>query len=90
MVSNVRHVTRNLDRCTPVSELHVNFKIPYEYDYTTKLCMTQAELILNHIKRNVRDIGQGEVMHRKYKRHKLGGVYAYDRSADYLSFIAVA
>jgi hypothetical protein len=32
----------NLDRCTPVCELHVAFKIPYTYDYITKLCRTQA------------------------------------------------
>jgi hypothetical protein len=38
----------NLDRCTRVSELHVVFIIPYVYDYITKLCRTQVELILNH------------------------------------------
>jgi hypothetical protein len=62
----------------------VDFRIPYVYDYTrvNKLCSTQAELILNHINPNVRDIGQGEARHRKYKRFKLGGGQAYDRSAD--------
>jgi hypothetical protein len=60
MVSNVCRITRNLDRCTPVRELHAHFKIPYVYDYITKLRMTQAELILNLISRNVRHIGQGK------------------------------
>jgi hypothetical protein len=32
----------NLDRCTPVRELHVTFKISYVYDYITKLCRTYA------------------------------------------------
>jgi hypothetical protein len=31
---------------------------------------------------NVRNIGQGEAQHRKYKRLKLGGGQAYDRSSD--------
>jgi hypothetical protein len=40
----------NLDRCTPVHDLHVDFKIPYVYDYATQLSRTQAEVILNHVK----------------------------------------
>jgi hypothetical protein len=31
---------------------------------------------------NVRNIGQGEPRHRKYRRLKLGGGQAYDRSSD--------
>jgi hypothetical protein len=34
----------NLDRCILVFELHVSFKIPYVYDYITKLCRTQTEV----------------------------------------------
>jgi hypothetical protein len=41
------------------------FKIPYVYDYKIKLCRTQAEVILNHVNANVRDIGQGEARQRK-------------------------
>jgi hypothetical protein len=47
--NRVLRVIGNLDRCTPVRELHVAFKIPYGYDYITKLWRTQAEVILNHI-----------------------------------------
>jgi hypothetical protein len=36
----------------------------------------------NHDNENVRTIGQGEARHRKYKRLKLGGGQAYDRSSD--------
>jgi hypothetical protein len=57
------------------------FNIPYVYDYITKLCRQQAEVILNHDNENVRNIGQGEARHRKYKRLKLGGGQAYDRSS---------
>jgi hypothetical protein len=44
--------------------------------------MTQAEVTLNHVNPNVRDIGQEEARHRKYKGLKLGGGQVYDRSAD--------
>jgi hypothetical protein len=63
------------------SVLHLAFKISYVYDYITKLCRRQAEVILIHENPNVRAIGQGEPRHRKYKRLKLGGGQAYDRSS---------
>ena len=47
-------------RRTPNRELHVAFKIPYVYDFITKLCRQQAEVIRNHDNENVRNIGQGE------------------------------
>jgi hypothetical protein len=70
----------NFPRRTPVRELHMAFKLPYVYDYITKLCRQQAEVIQNH--ENVRNIGQGEARHWKYKKLKLGGGHAYDRSSD--------
>jgi hypothetical protein len=79
----------NLDRRTPVRDLHLAFKIPYVYDYVTKLCRRQAEVILNHENPNVRAIGQGEAGHRKHKRLKLGGGQAYDRSSVWLPFLRV-
>jgi hypothetical protein len=48
----------------------------------TKLCRQQAEVILNNGNENVRYTGQGEARQRKYKRLKLGGGQAYDRSSD--------
>jgi hypothetical protein len=45
----------------------------YVYGYKTKLCRTQAEVILNHVNPIVHSIGQGESMQRKYKRIQLGG-----------------
>jgi hypothetical protein len=35
------------------------------YDYITKLCRQQAEVIQNHDNENVRSTGQGETPHRK-------------------------
>jgi hypothetical protein len=78
--NRVIRATGTLDRRTPVLEMHVlvAFNISYVYDYITKLCRTQAEVILNHVSLNVRGIGSGEAMHGKYKRLKLGGGLAYD------------
>jgi hypothetical protein len=56
----------NLDKCTAVRELHVAFKISYVYDYRTKSCRPQAEVILYHVNPNVRDMEQGEARRRKY------------------------
>jgi hypothetical protein len=55
---------------------------PYGKDCITKLCRTQAEVILNNVSPNVLGIGQGEARHRKYKRHKLGSGQDCDSSAD--------
>jgi hypothetical protein len=57
------------------------FQIPYVYDYVTKSCRQQAEVIQNHENENVRYIGEGETGHRKYKGLKLGGGHVYDRSS---------
>jgi hypothetical protein len=70
----------NFPRRTPIRELHKAFSIPYIYDYIKKLYRQQAEIIQNHENVNVGNIGQGEARHRKYKRLKLGGGQAYDRS----------
>jgi hypothetical protein len=72
----------NFPRRTPTRDIHVAFKIPYVYDFITKLCRKQAEVIQKHYNENIRNIGQGEAQHRKYKRLKLGGGQAYDRSSD--------
>jgi hypothetical protein len=80
--NNVLRTTGNIPRRTPVRNLHTAFNLPYLYDYITKLCRQQAEAIQNHENEHVRRIGQSEVSHRKYKRLKLGGGEAYDRSSD--------
>jgi hypothetical protein len=72
----------NFVGCTPVRDLHTVFNFPYVYDYITKLCRQQAEILQNHENDHIRDIGKGEAIHRKYKRLKLGGGQAYDRSSN--------
>jgi hypothetical protein len=70
----------NLPRRTSTRDLHMAFKIPYLHDFVTRLCKQQAAVILNHENINIRNIGQDEARHRKYKRLHLGGGQAYDRS----------
>jgi hypothetical protein len=70
----------NFPKRTSVRDMNTTFHIPYVYDYITKSCRQQAEVIQNH--ENVRCIGQGEARHRKYKRLKLGGGHVYDCSSD--------
>jgi hypothetical protein len=53
--------------------MHVVFQIQHFYDYITKSCWQQAEVIQNHENENVPYIGQGDAQHRKYKMLKLGG-----------------
>jgi hypothetical protein len=72
----------NYPRSTPVRDLHLASQIPLVYDYRTKLCRQQADVIQNHDNENVRTIGQGEARHGKYKRLKLGCGQAHDRSSD--------
>jgi hypothetical protein len=43
------------------------------YDYITKLCRTQVEVIIKHINPKVHGIGHKEARHRKYKGPNLGG-----------------
>jgi hypothetical protein len=43
-----------------VRDLHMAFQIPYVYDYVTKSCRQQAQVIQNHENENIRYIG-----HRK-------------------------
>jgi hypothetical protein len=62
----------------------------YIYDYIRKLCRQQAEVLQNHENANVRNIEEGELRHRKYKRLKLGGGQVYDRSSDYTAVVAGA
>jgi hypothetical protein len=65
-----------------VCDIHEAFQIPNVYDYTTKSCRQQAEVIQNHENENVRCIGQGETRHRKYNMLKLCGGHVYDCSCD--------
>jgi len=70
----------NLLRGTPTRDMHVACKVPYLYDFITKLCRQQATVTPNHENANVYNIGQGEAQHSRYKRLKLGSSQTYDRS----------
>jgi hypothetical protein len=68
--------------------LHTPFNLPHVYDCITKLRKQQAEVVLNHENEHIHGIGQGEARHRKYKRLKLDGGHAYDRSSDQAAVVA--
>jgi hypothetical protein len=55
----------------------MTFKIPYLYDIVRKLYRQQATVILGYENVNIRNIGQGEALHGKYKRLKPGSDCAY-------------
>jgi hypothetical protein len=78
----VLHTTGNSPWCTPVHDLCMAFNLPYVYDYITKLCRQQAEVVKNHENEHVRSIGKGEARYRKSKRLQLGGGQAYNRLND--------
>jgi hypothetical protein len=78
--NKVLRVTGGLPRRTPIRYMHTEFQIPYVYDFITKICRKQAEVIQNHDNQNVRRIGSGEAKQRKLLRLRLGGGQAYDRS----------
>jgi hypothetical protein len=71
--------TGNFPRHTSIPDMHVAFYVSYVYEYVTKLCRRLAEIIQNHENENVRNTGEVETPHRKFKRLKLGGGHVYDR-----------
>jgi hypothetical protein len=58
--NKVLRTTGKFSGCTPVQELHMAFRAPYIYDYTTRLCRQQAEVIQNHENTNVGNLKKGE------------------------------
>jgi hypothetical protein len=71
--NKVLRTTANFPKRISVPDKHKAFHMPYVYDYITKSCRQQAEVIQNHENETIHYIGQGEARHGKYKRLKLGG-----------------
>jgi hypothetical protein len=80
--NKVLHTTGNFPRCILVCDLNMVFNLPYVYNYITKLCRQQAEVIQNHVNEHVHSRGQGVARHRNYKRPKFGSAQTYDCSSD--------
>jgi hypothetical protein len=68
----------NFPKRTSIRDMHKAFHIPYVYDYITKSCRQQAEVIQIHENATVRYIGQSQARHRIYKRLKIGGGHVYE------------
>jgi hypothetical protein len=58
--NKVLRTDANFPKRTAVCNMHKAFHIPYVYDYITKSCRQQAEVIKYHENKTVRYIGQGE------------------------------
>jgi hypothetical protein len=69
-------------RSTPICDMHMAFEIRHVYDNVTKLSRQQAQVNQHNENTHVRNNGQGEARHRKYKRLKPGGSHAYDCLSD--------
>jgi hypothetical protein len=57
---NILRIIRSFPKCTPVRDLHTVFNLPHVYNYTTKLCRQQAEVIQNRENKHIQDIRKGE------------------------------
>jgi hypothetical protein len=64
----------NFPRSTTIRDMHKAVHIPYIYDYRTKSCRQQAEVIKNHETENVHYTGQGKARHRKISGLNLAAV----------------
>jgi hypothetical protein len=73
LLQNGARTFANLSRRTQTRALHLVFQLPHVYDYTTNICRKQAEVIQNHDKENVRNVGKSEAQLRKQKRLRFGG-----------------
>jgi hypothetical protein len=69
-------------KCTPVCQLHMAFQVPYIYDYITKLCRQQAEVLQNDENANFHDIRKVKPDTENNKGLKLGCNQAQDCSSD--------
>ena len=50
----------NYPRPTQITDLHVVFRIPHEYDFITELCRRQGGVVQNYGNGNADDIEQSE------------------------------
>jgi hypothetical protein len=69
---DLQRITQQISQKTALLN-YSDINIHYIYDYITKLCRQQAEVIPNLENENVRDIGKGGARHRKYKKLQLRG-----------------
>jgi hypothetical protein len=69
--NKVLRINGKFSRYTLVRQLHMAFQVPHIYDFITKLCRQQADVIQNHENLNVQDIRKSKARHRKYKRWQL-------------------
>jgi hypothetical protein len=77
--NKVLRTTGNFPRYKPVRDLHMDFNLPYVYNYTVQ---ATSKVLQNHENDHVHSTEQSQARHRKYKRFTMGGDQTYDRSSD--------
>jgi hypothetical protein len=77
----VLRTTDKFLRAHPGSRFSYGFPVLCVYEYFTELYTQQAGTTQSLEDANIRNSGQGEAQHRKYKRLKLGGGRASYRSS---------
>jgi hypothetical protein len=80
--NKVLRTTGNFPRRTLVGNLHTAFKLQYIYDYITKLCMQQAEVIRSHEDANVHNLDKVNPDTANIRGLNLAAIKPYDRSSD--------
>jgi hypothetical protein len=58
--NRILRVIGDFARRTQIQNMHRELQIPYVYDFITKNCKKQAEIIYNHDNENVSNIGSCE------------------------------
>jgi hypothetical protein len=86
--NKVLRIIGNFPRRTTVRELYKAFNFSYIYDYTTKLCRQQAEIIQNHGNAMSAIWGKVKADTENIKSLKFGGGQAYDRSNVLTALVA--
>jgi hypothetical protein len=60
--NKVLRTISNFPKRTSVRDMNTAFHMPYVYDYITKSCRQQAEVIENHDNENIRGLNLAAVM----------------------------
>jgi methionine aminopeptidase len=83
--NNALYATGKSKENSLIQDMHMTFQIPYVYNYITKLCGHQVQVIQIHETANVCSIGQGRTQYRKYKRLNVSRGHI---SSDYTAIVA--
>jgi hypothetical protein len=76
MQNKVLRTIGNFPRRTLVQGFNTAFNLPYVYDYITKLCRRQAEVIMWRIYAMRELLGRGGLWERRLRNNKESGIFS--------------